>query len=197
MYEIIKIKDGVIESHSIVNRHLRENEIIVNNWSGTIGEPLTFYDENYKRYTDIELINKGLKEPPKGMKIEDDKLIEMTLQEKVDSGFIVLEPNQKLVDNQIVEKSQVERINEGLEDLPKGFEIIDGELKLKSIQKQLEDGDISQEEFNQIRVNELKQFLFETDYISIKIAEGEATKEEYADILQQRREARNKINELE
>ncbi len=68
MYEIIKIKDGVIESHSIVNRNLRENEIIVNNWSGTIGEPLTFYDENYKRYTDIELINKGLKEIPKGMK---------------------------------------------------------------------------------------------------------------------------------
>ena len=43
----------------------------------------------------------------------------------------------------------------------------------------------------------LKKLLTETDYIVIKIAEGEATKEEYADVLKQRKEARARINELE
>ena len=43
---------------------------------------------------------------------------------------------------------------------------------------------------------ELLQKLRDTDYIAIKIAEGVATKEEYADVLQQRAEARDRINAL-
>lgn len=46
-------------------------------------------------------------------------------------------------------------------------------------------------------VNELKAKLKETDYIACKIAEGSATREEYAVMLQQRQEWRNRINELE
>ena len=56
----------------------------------------------------------------------------------------------------------------------------------------------------EIRINELKkeraeliQYLLETDYTAIKIAEGVATKEDYADILQQRQAARNRINEID
>ena len=44
---------------------------------------------------------------------------------------------------------------------------------------------------------ELKQKLKETDYVAVKIAEGEATKEEYAEILEQRKQWRERINELE
>ena len=46
-------------------------------------------------------------------------------------------------------------------------------------------------------ITELKQKLKDTDYVAVKIAEGEATKEEYADILEQRKQWRERINELE
>ncbi|MCM1061612.1 MAG: hypothetical protein NC452_15190 [Eubacterium sp.] len=46
-------------------------------------------------------------------------------------------------------------------------------------------------------IAELKRKLAETDYVSAKIAEGAATKEEYKDVLGQRAEWRAKINELE
>lgn len=44
---------------------------------------------------------------------------------------------------------------------------------------------------------QLKQQLFESDYIACKIAEGAATKEEYAFELEERRNWRIRINELE
>lgn len=43
----------------------------------------------------------------------------------------------------------------------------------------------------------LKSNLQETDYVATKIAEGVATKEEYADVLAQRAAWRTEINELE
>lgn len=39
-------------------------------------------------------------------------------------------------------------------------------------------------------------FLAHTDYVAAKLAEGAATAEDYADILQQRKEARQKLNDL-
>lgn len=49
---------------------------------------------------------------------------------------------------------------------------------------------------NQEKITELKQKLSETDYIIIKISEGSATKEEYADIIEQRQEWRKELNDL-
>lgn len=46
-------------------------------------------------------------------------------------------------------------------------------------------------------IADLKQKLATTDYVAIKIAEGEATKSEYATILATRKEQRARINELE
>lgn len=43
----------------------------------------------------------------------------------------------------------------------------------------------------------LKHKLAESDYAIIKIAEGAATREEYADLIVQRQTWRNRINELE
>ncbi len=43
----------------------------------------------------------------------------------------------------------------------------------------------------------LIQELQKTDYVTIKIAEGVSTKEEYGDILQQRQVTRNRINEID
>lgn len=47
------------------------------------------------------------------------------------------------------------------------------------------------------RIAELKQLLADTDYAVIKIAEGAATSEEYADVIEQRKAWRNEIRELE
>ena len=49
----------------------------------------------------------------------------------------------------------------------------------------------------QERIVELKQFLADTDYVVIKIAEGEATNEEYAEVLAERKAWRVEINKLE
>lgn len=47
------------------------------------------------------------------------------------------------------------------------------------------------------RISELKNKLAETDYIACKIAEGVATKEEYAEQIEQRQKWRDEINKLE
>lgn len=47
------------------------------------------------------------------------------------------------------------------------------------------------------RIARLKQFLQDSDYTVIKIAEGAATLEEYADVIAQRQAWREEINQLE
>lgn len=49
---------------------------------------------------------------------------------------------------------------------------------------------------NEDRIAVLKSKLAETDYIACKIAEGAATVEEYAEVIEQRQEWRNEINLL-
>lgn len=53
------------------------------------------------------------------------------------------------------------------------------------------------DEYKRVRIEELKEELKATDYISCKIAEGAATREEYADELAQRQRIRDEINRLE
>lgn len=56
--------------------------------------------------------------------------------------------------------------------------------------------ELSQEDLRNSEIAELKAYLESTDYVVIKIAEGVATKEEYADVLEERAKARQRINEL-
>ena len=49
----------------------------------------------------------------------------------------------------------------------------------------------------QIRINELKTLLEESDYKAIKYAEGLISEEEYAPIKQERQSYRAEINQLE
>ena len=51
-------------------------------------------------------------------------------------------------------------------------------------------------EDNSERIAELKQLLADTDYVVIKIAEGVATAEEYADVIANRQAWRQEINQL-
>ncbi|MBR1842192.1 MAG: hypothetical protein IJ788_02835 [Oscillospiraceae bacterium] len=55
---------------------------------------------------------------------------------------------------------------------------------------------IEAEIVRQSRIAELKALLEETDYIACKLAEGAATREEYADMIAERQAWRNEINSL-
>lgn len=55
----------------------------------------------------------------------------------------------------------------------------------------------TEEEIKQMRIAELKKLLASTDYTVIKIAEGAATAEDYADVIAQRQAWRAEINRLE
>lgn len=63
--------------------------------------------------------------------------------------------------------------------------------------KVVENPEPTEEEMKIARIVELKHYLAETDYVVIKITEGVATSEDYADILTKRQSARREINELE
>ncbi|MDR2486157.1 MAG: hypothetical protein LBD55_12300 [Treponema sp.] len=52
------------------------------------------------------------------------------------------------------------------------------------------------EEEKPLRVMDLRRRLAETDYLAVKIAEGSATKEEYADQIAQRQAWREEIRRL-
>lgn len=54
-----------------------------------------------------------------------------------------------------------------------------------------------QEAARLIRIADLKQKLSATDYVVIKIAEGEATADDYVEVLANRKAWRQEINELE
>ena len=55
----------------------------------------------------------------------------------------------------------------------------------------------SPEELKQQEIQELKQYLQETDYVVVKIAEGEEPTAHTLEIISRRKEARARINELE
>ena len=55
----------------------------------------------------------------------------------------------------------------------------------------------SEDEVKAARIAELKRLLTATDYAVIKIAEGEATSEQYAEVLANRKAWRSEINQLE
>ncbi len=55
----------------------------------------------------------------------------------------------------------------------------------------------TEEEKKEQRIAELKCHLADTDYVVIKIAEGEATKEEYSETLANRKAWREEIRTLE
>lgn len=55
----------------------------------------------------------------------------------------------------------------------------------------------TEEEIKAARIAELKALLASTDYVVIKIAEGAATPEEYADVIANRQAWREEINQLE
>ena len=178
MKEVLKIENGKIIGHSIVNREPRENEIVVNNWNGTVGEPLTFYNDDYTRKSNVELMVAGLIEIPQGYEIKEGKLEEIK-----------------------IETQEPEKVEEGLEELPPQFKKENGEIVPKTMEEMLVDGTITQDDYNEYLVMNYKQYLNSTDWVVIKTLElqmkGKKVTHDYSDIILEREKARAKINELE
>lgn len=77
--------------------------------------------------------------------------------------------------------------------LVKFYDYVDGKFILDKVAYQRHMNNM----MNQIKIEELKKNLSNTDYVVIKIMEGVATEEEYKEVLAKRKEIRSEINRLE
>jgi hypothetical protein len=90
-----------------------------------------------------------------------------------------------------IAKADMEVSDEEFEAAGGIVRVIDGEIVLGKTEAE------KQAEANTQRVTVLKNYLAATDYIAVKIAEGSATKAQYADKIAQRTAWRQEIQELE
>jgi len=88
---------------------------------------ITFYDENWKRKTDVQLIKEGLLPIPKGYVLDGDILRGMSAEERVAAG---------------------------LDEPPEGYKFVDGELIEMSAEEKIEVGLMTQEEYDTRRAND-------------------------------------------
>lgn len=115
MAEYMVLKNNVIEA--IYCGIAEEGSITLPaNHEVRVGESLDFYNDDYTRKSDIQLMKEKLIEIPKGYIIEKDTLREMTYDEKVIAGLEQLPSNMKIVGNKLVEKTEDEKLADMTED---------------------------------------------------------------------------------
>ena len=199
MKELILIKENKIISHGFYADDFSASENItmvqVDNWQGQKGESVDYYNSDWTRKTQIELIEQGLETLPSGYKIVDGAIVAMSQIEKIESGLETMPNGFKIVNGELVALNAVERIEQGLDEMPKGFKIVNGELvemtqtekiiagledipsgfKLvdnvlteKTDEEKLADGDITQAEYNEVKIAEIKSQLEEIDSQAIR-----------------------------
>ena len=84
-------------------------------------DKLVFYDDDWTRKSNIQLIDEGLIPMPEGYVREGDELRKMTDEERILAGLDELWPGTKIVNGKIIPMTQMERIEAGLEEMPNGF----------------------------------------------------------------------------
>lgn len=75
-----------------------------------VGEPLTFYNEDYTRKSEVQLMQEELIPIPQGYKIDDNNLVEMTYDEKIIAGLEQLPNGMKIVDDKILPMTEDEKL---------------------------------------------------------------------------------------
>lgn len=113
MAEYMIIKDNIIDA--IYCGEVKENKNIIilpKNHEVRAGENIAFYNDNWSRKTDVELMQLGLIDIPVGFKLENNMLIEMTYEEKVIAGIEEMPANMKMENGKLTQKSQDEIFNE-------------------------------------------------------------------------------------
>lgn len=113
--EYLIIENGKIKAHRC-SRSVPVNAIVVENWRGSVGEPVDFYDENWQRKSEFELMKECLVEVPKGFKWNKSKtaLEEMSQIEKIEAGLEKLQENQIIENGEIRELTNSEMFKKGL-----------------------------------------------------------------------------------
>lgn len=135
--EYLIIENGKIKAHRC-SRSVPVSAIVVENWRGCVGEPVDFYNKNWQRKSEFELMKEGLVEVPKGFRCNKSKtaLEEMTQVEKIEAGI------EKLGENQIIENGEIR-------------ELTNSEMFKKGL--------LSEETFAAIKRNERDFLLSKTD----------------------------------
>lgn len=136
--EYLKIEDGIIVGHYSGDTVDEGYIPLAGEFWGRVGEPIEWYDEHWNRIDDITLIERGLKEIPVGMKVNDTR-----------TGFVPMDEDELIV--------------AGLKPLPSHQKIVDGKLEEKTIREMWLDGSISTEEFASSQRRERDRLLSSTD----------------------------------
>lgn len=111
MAEYMVLKNNVVEAIYCGEIKNSENIIILpENHEVRVGENIAFYNDDYTRKSDIELILLNLKDIPLGYKLENNQLIEMTYEEQVIAGIKDLPPYYKIENNALVEMAEHEKL---------------------------------------------------------------------------------------
>ena len=111
MAEYMVLKNNVVEAIYCGEIKNGENIIILpENHEVRVGENIAFYNDDYTRKSDIELILSNLKDIPLGYKLENNQLIEMTYEEQVTAGIKDLPPYYKIENNALVEMAEHEKL---------------------------------------------------------------------------------------
>ncbi|GMO63732.1 MAG: hypothetical protein Ta2A_11060 [Treponemataceae bacterium] len=76
------------------------------------GEKTSFYTAAFERKTDREIVEQGLAELPAGKKFVDDKMVDMTHDEKVVAGLLPIPAGSKLLNGKVVPKTEDDLIAE-------------------------------------------------------------------------------------
>ena len=115
MAEYMIVKNNVIEA--IYCGEAEEGSITLPaNHEIRVGEPLTFYNDDYTRKSDIELMQENLITIPQGYIIENDVLREMTQDEKIIAGIEQLPKYMKISDNKVISMTEEEKLNNMTEE---------------------------------------------------------------------------------
>ncbi|MGL4987001.1 MAG: hypothetical protein ACRC5H_07695, partial [Treponemataceae bacterium] len=115
---------GVLSGQKPQNTKDIRYESVPSTASVQAGESIAFYDANWVKKTDRQLVEEKLIEIPKGMKLDGDCIVKMNKEEKVIAG---------------------------LEPCDVGFKVVEGEILPKTLDEKLTDGEITQQEFSQIK----------------------------------------------
>ena len=179
MTEIIHIENGYITKHAIITDKPKEGDVVLNGWWGTVGDPVDFYNDDWTKKSEEQLVKEGLVEPPL-ICCEDEVVEEEIVQELPEESF----------------RKTVEEI------IPQGFKKDDdGNIVPKTPEELYKDGDWTDKDWNNYQIAVEKDYLYQTDWVVIKTIElqmkGEKSEHDYTDIIRKRGESRARINELE
>ena len=106
-------------------------------------------------------------------------------------GQDIPESEVDLTKGNLYTKNIIRSDAEPIDDITK-FAYTDEDYETVQVYERIPDAELMQR-----RIEELKQYLSDTDYVVIKIAEGVATAEEYTDVITNRQAWRAEINQLQ